>query len=54
MIVEFTYHFRVTVNLTMTSDPGSRITVSGAYLLHYLIGISNWVCGCILGQGSVA
>ena len=30
------YHFRVTVNLTLTSDLVFRIIVSGAYLLYYL------------------
>ena len=31
-----TYHFRVTVTLTLTSDLVFRIIVSGAYLLYYL------------------
>ena len=30
------YHFTVTVTLTLTSDLVFRIIVSGAYLLHYL------------------
>ena len=41
------YHFRVTV--TLTSDLVSRIIVSGAYLILFEVGISNLVCGCILG-----
>ena len=37
------------VPVTMTSDLGFRIIVSGAYLLYYFKkGISNLVCGCIL------
>ena len=44
------YHFRVTVTLTLTSDLAFRIIVSGAYLLIlFEVGISNLVCGCILG-----
>ena len=31
-----TYHFRVTVTLTLTSDLVFGIIVSGAYLLYYL------------------
>ena len=31
-----TYHLRVTVTLTLTSDLVFRIIVSGAYLLYYL------------------
>ena len=31
-----TYHFRVTVTLTLTSDLVFRIIMSGAYLLYYL------------------
>ena len=45
------YHFRVTV--TLTSDLVFRIIMSRAYLL-YEVGISNLVCGCILGWRSVA
>ena len=46
------FHFRVTV--TLTSDLVFRKIVSIAYLLYYLVGISNLVCGCILGCRSVA
>ena len=31
-----TYHFRVTLTMTLTSDLVFRIIVSGAYLLYYL------------------
>ena len=46
------YHFWVTV--TLTSDLVFRISVSGAYLILFEVGISNSVCGCILRRGSVA
>ena len=35
-IQSVTYHFRVTVNLELTSDLVLIIVVSGAYLLNYL------------------
>ena len=38
------YHFRVTVTLTLTSDPVFRIIVSGAYLLYYLRQESQFWC----------
>ena len=41
------YHFWVTV--TLTSDLAFRIIVSIAYLILFEVGISNLVCGCILG-----
>ena len=44
------YHFWVTV--TLTSDLVFRIIMSRAYLL-FEVGISNLVCGCILGCLSV-
>ena len=46
------YHFRVT--MTLTSDLVFRIIVSGAYLILFEVGISNFVCGCILAWQSVA
>ena len=45
-------HFRVTV--TLTSDLVFRIIMSRAYLILFEVGISNLVCGCILGCRSVA
>ena len=46
------FHFRVTV--TLTSDLVFRKIVSIAYLILFEVGISNLVCGCILGCRSVA
>ena len=45
------YHFLVTV--TLTSDLVFRINMSRAYLILFEVGISNLVCGCILGWRSV-
>ena len=40
--------------MTLTSDLVLRIIVSRAYLILFEAGISNLVCGCILGWRSVA
>ena len=45
------YHFWVTV--TLTSDLVFRIIMSRAYLILFEVGISNLVCGYILGRRSV-
>ena len=41
------YHFGITV--TLTSDLVFRIIMFIAYLILFEVGISNSVCGCILG-----
>ena len=46
------FHFRVTV--TLTSDLVFRKIVSIASLILFELGVSNLVCGCILGCRSVA
>ena len=49
------YHFRVTVTLTLTSDLVFRIIiVRSISLILFEVGISNLVCGCIVGWQSVA
>ena len=47
------FHFQVTVTLTLTADLVFRKIVSIAYLILFEVGISNLVCGCILGCRSV-
>ena len=44
------FHFPVTVTLTLTSDLVFRKILS----IAFEVGISNLVCGCILGCRSVA
>ena len=39
--------------MTLTSDLVLRIIMSEAYLILFEVGISNLVCGCILGLRSV-
>ena len=44
------YHFRVTVTLTLTSDLVFKNNlVHSISLILFEVGISNLVCGCILG-----
>ena len=47
----FMYHFGVTV--TLNSDLVFRIIVSDQIHILFELGISNLVCGCILGWQSV-
>ena len=39
--------------LTLTPDLVLRIIKDGAYLILFEVGISNLVCKCIMGWGSV-
>ena len=59
------YHFRVTVSLTLTSDlvfivitmsvrPSVPLCVRCISSIFFEVGIPNLMCGCILGWGSVA
>ena len=57
-MAEFTYHIRVTVTLTLTSELVVRIIVSGAHLFFFSgggggVGILHLVCKCILDGNSV-
>ena len=49
-------HFEVAVTMALTFDIVSRILVSGAYIypISFEVGISNLLCGCILGWRSDA
>ena len=46
-------YLRVTVTLSLTSDLVFRITMSGAYLILFEVGILNLVCEYILEWRSV-
>ena len=48
------YYFWVTVTLPWTSVLILRISMSGAYLILFEVGIPNLQCACVLGWQSVA